>query len=120
MFAHHNQLFSGNESLETSVEGLVARLNYRLSVNPDHVLCPREKLFHEFVLGAHCHVDNPIVRRIAQSKRMASIDQMIDRDLCFINGLKFHIAIHRLASCTFHDNMNPGAERRWYNLGVGT
>lgn len=120
MFAHHNELFSSNKGLKTSVERLVARMDHRLSAGPDHVLCSWKKLFHELVLGAHCHVDDPIVRRVAHPEWVAAVDQVVDRDLGFINGHEFHIAIHCLACCAFHDNMDPGAKRRRYYLGIAT
>lgn len=74
MFAHHDELLSSNESLETSVKGLVACLDYRLSTRPDHVLCSWEKFLHELVLGAQCHSDDPIVRGFAKPECVAAVD----------------------------------------------
>ncbi len=120
MFGHHNELLSSNKSLEPSVEGLVARMNHRLSIGPRHVLCSREKLFHELVLGAHRHANHPILRRAAQTKLGPAVDQPVNRVLRFINRQVFHIAVHSLAGCAIHDNMDSGAMLGRYHVGTAS
>ncbi len=120
MFGHHDELLSCNKSLEPSVEGLIARMNHRLSVGPGHVLCSWEKLFHELVLGAHRHANHPIVRRAAQPKWGPAVDQSVYRALRFINRQVFHIAVHSLAGCAIHDDMDSDAMLGWYHVGTAS
>ena len=118
MSAHRDKLLGSNKGLEPCVEGLAAFNDRGLPPRPGNVLSSREKLFHEFVLRAHCHMNNPILRGGAHTKWVATVEERVERHLGLANGHKLDVTIHGLAGCAIHDDMDSNSKLRRYQVGI--